>query len=172
MSLQIVHDGSTSVRHRNCMCFDEICKDFIDHSKKLNVTEDVLPFYNLKRGLTGVQKKEIWTAVQHLYDGHTYELIKDAFQKLDLKKLAKHPKFRNETEVSLASLSNSFRFTTKIERTSHLTDETVGLRFTFLSDFKTFDGESIQLEVPLILRYRPNISWQIMMPAFQIGEVK
>lgn len=172
MSLRVVHEDNLTVRHRNCICFDQLCGDFIDQSKIPDVTEDIRPFYNIKRGLAGVQKKEIWNAVQHLYAEHTYELIKDAFKKLDLKTLAKHPKFKNETEASLESLSNSFRLTTKIERTKHLTDETVGLKFTFLSDFKTFDGESIWFEVPIILRYKPSISWQMLMPAFQIGKEK
>lgn len=141
----------------------------IDQRSIPDTTEDPHPFVNIRRGIHGTQKTELWDAVQRIYAEYTYDIIVAAFTKIDLVKLSKNPAFENETPKSLLSLRESFMITERIERTSHLTSETAGIKFRFLSNYKTFSGKSIRLEVPTIVRFHPNLAWQVLTPSFFIG---
>lgn len=151
------------IQHNPCDCFAHIGqKPLPDYVNKR-------PFCNIDNGISGSQKEAIWNAITHLYSECTYDIIRDAFAVINFENLAKHPKLHNETPQSLSALRESFRTTELITRTSHLTRSTVGIRFKFLSEYKTFDGDSIRLEVPTIVRYKPEVSYQVLTPCFYIG---
>lgn len=163
------HSDNLSVRHYERMAYIPCCSRYIDRPNIIN-DSDKRPFCNISNGIEGSQKNAIWNAVNYIYTNCTYKVIKDAFVKIDFVKLAKHPKLKNETPNSLMALRESFSVTERIERTGHLTRDTVGIKFIFVSNYKTFSGDSIRLEVPTIVTYSStDISWQVLQPSFHIG---